>query len=93
VAPTLVPGDRLHARRQPGNRYDSLAIELFAPDLRKLRYIPRDRNPPYARLMDAGAEIVVTVKRVLDSGYWLDIDTSIAVEVVAGDEGLAPRVV
>ena len=40
AAGRLRPGQRLTLRRQPGNRYDALAIEVFGPEGHKLVTFP-----------------------------------------------------
>ena len=50
----LRPGQLLGLRRDPENRYDALAIEIFGPQGHKLGYVPRGRNEMPARLLDAG---------------------------------------
>ncbi len=62
--PGLAPGDPLALRREPDNRHDALAIEVFAANGMKLGYVPRIHNPPIARLMDAGKRIEGTVVEV-----------------------------
>ena len=51
---SLQAGGLLHLRREPGNVHDALAIEVLTESGLKLGYVPRNRNPVLARLMDAG---------------------------------------
>ncbi|MGZ8908323.1 MAG: HIRAN domain-containing protein [Methylobacter sp.] len=48
-------------RREPGNSYDGLAIEVISISGLKLGYVPQHRNPVLARLMDAGKTLVAEV--------------------------------
>ncbi|SDE37212.1 HIRAN domain-containing protein [Rhodospira trueperi] len=83
VAPTLRPGDRLTLRREPDNRFDALAIEVFTARGEKLGYVPRADNPPFTALMDDGHTLVATVLRVRE-GWRPDISFRIAVTLPAG---------
>jgi hypothetical protein len=84
VAPTLRPGDRLILRREPDNRFDALAIEVFTARGVKLGYVPRADNPPFTALMDDGRTLVATVQRVRE-GWRPDIEIRIAVMLPAGE--------
>jgi hypothetical protein len=80
VLPRLAIGDPLALRREPRNRYDSLAIEVFTRDGAKLGYVPRLHNPPLARLMDAGLGLdggVVDVGWPLDDYRVVETETEI----------------
>lgn len=57
VRTRLRPGDVLRLQRQPDNRYDALAIEVYWQEF-KLGYLPRRSNAVLARLLDAGHPIV-----------------------------------
>ncbi len=57
----LAVGQKLILRREPGNRYDGRAIEVFAASGHKLGYVPRYANQPIAALLDAGRDLVATV--------------------------------
>ncbi len=60
-------GMALCLRREPGNQHDDLAIEVLTVAGDKLGYVPRDRNPVLARLMDAGKLLVAEVAQI---GEW-----------------------
>ena len=77
VAGRLRPGQRLALRRQPGNRYDALAIEVFGPRGRKLGYVPRRRNEMPARLIDAGKHLSARAESIERRGNWLNIQMSL----------------
>jgi hypothetical protein len=62
--PNLLPGQLLILRREPANPHDELAIEILASDALKLGYIPRQRNPVLARLMDAGKQLFAAVASI-----------------------------
>ena len=57
----LVPGARLILARQPSNPQDRAAIEVFTMRGRKLGYVPRVDNPPFADLMDRGRKVLAEV--------------------------------
>ena len=78
----LRPGQRLLLRRQPRNRYDAFAIEVFGPAGRKLGYVPRRRNEMPARLMDAGKRLFARTESVEKRGNWLNIRISLYLEDV-----------
>ena len=51
---SLQAGCVLQLRREPDNPHDTLAIEVLTASGVKLGYVPQNRNPVLARLMDAG---------------------------------------
>ena len=65
----LRPGEALVLRREPGNAYDDLAIEVFTGKGAKLGYVPRVDNEPFARLMDAGETVRACVIDVDPARY------------------------
>ena len=73
----LRPGQRLALRRQPGNRYDALAIEVLGPRGHKLGYVPRRRNEMPARLIDAGKRLSARAESIERRGHWLNIQMSL----------------
>ena len=73
----LRPGQRLALRRQPGNRYDALAIEVLGPRGHKLGYVPRRRNEMPARLIDAGKRLSARAESIERRGNWLNIQMSL----------------
>ncbi|HOW24386.1 MAG TPA: HIRAN domain-containing protein [Bacteroidales bacterium] len=46
----------LQLNREPHNRYDKNAVEVWSGDA-KLGYVPRAENKPIARLMDEGRNV------------------------------------
>lgn len=73
AVPTLVVGTPLTLRREPANPHDELAIEILAESGLKLGYIPRQRNPVLARLMDAGKQLLASVANIgTDTRYSTD---------------------
>lgn len=73
----LRAGQILALRREPGNRYDALAIEVFGPEGHKLGYLPRGRNETPARLMDAGKRLSARVESIARRRSWLSIQVSL----------------
>jgi hypothetical protein len=67
VQDLLVVGLPLLLQREPCNAHDDLAIEVLTQGRVKLGYVPKNRNPVLARLMDAGKLIVAEVASV---GTW-----------------------
>jgi hypothetical protein len=69
----LGPREFVILKREPGNRYDDLAILILDPQGRKLGYVPKSRNEVLARLMDAGKLIFgrVESKKWQGSSYLL----------------------
>ncbi len=63
VLETLTGGCTLTLRRED-NKFDEMAILLFAPDGRKVGYIPRRDNLIFARLMDAGKLLTAKVTEI-----------------------------
>ena len=59
----------LALRREPGNPYDALAIEVLTADRQKLGYVPRKINPILARLMDAGKMLGAVITRMHPTGH------------------------
>ena len=80
VADRLRPGQRLALRRQPGNRYDALAIEVVGPRGHKLGYVPRRRNEMPARLIDAGKRLSARAESIERRGNWLNIQMSLCLD-------------
>lgn len=61
---SLQAGSLLQLRREPCNAHDALAIEVLTESGLKLGYVPRNRNPVLARLMDAGQVLQAQVLSV-----------------------------
>lgn len=57
-------GDRLALKRDPGNKYDSLAIKVFTESGDRIGYIPRKCNETITNLMDQGHEVFAIVQDV-----------------------------
>ena len=83
AAGRLRPGQRLALRREPDNRYDALAIELFGPEGHKLGYVPRACNEAAALLMDAGRRLFARAESISRSGNWIDIRMSLHMDDTA----------
>jgi hypothetical protein len=64
VTETLQVHDALQLRREAGNTYDELAIEVLTLSQSKLGYLPKHRNPILARLMDAGKSLLAEVASI-----------------------------
>jgi HIRAN domain len=57
---SLAAGTLLTLKREPKNRYDDLAIEVFCSET-KLGYVARECNVVLANMMDEGVEIVAQI--------------------------------
>lgn len=73
-------GDKLKFIREPDNEYDELAILVKDEDNNKLGYVPREKNPILARLMDAGKLIYGTVKSIANYDDYLEVEMEIYLE-------------
>jgi len=73
----IIPGTKLRFVREPDNKYDKLAILVKDQDDNKLGYVPREKNPILARLMDAGKLIYGTVKTINDDDSYINIEMEI----------------
>jgi hypothetical protein len=60
VADMLEPGLLLKLYREPHNRFDHLAVEVYAGEA-KLGYIPRNENITIARLIDSGVRLQAVI--------------------------------
>lgn len=71
--------DKLILKREPDNKYDKLAIEVYYNKNIKLGYVPRNKNEVIARLMDAGKIIYGLINSFNSNEYndYLEIDIDI----------------
>jgi hypothetical protein len=70
-------GAKLRFVREPDNKYDKLAILVKDQDDNKLGYVPREKNPILARLMDAGKLIYGTIKTINNDDSYINIEMEI----------------
>jgi len=70
-------GAKLNFVREPDNEYDDLAIIVKDQNKNKLGYVPREKNPILARLMDAGKLIYGTVKSITNNDMFINIEMEI----------------
>lgn len=61
----IKPGDRLELKREPANRHDGRAIEVFWRG-HKLGYVPRSHNAALSQLLDQSERIDVVVKGIVE---------------------------
>ena len=71
-------GDTLVLKREPQNKFDSLAIRVETTGGVNIGYVPREKNGILARLMDAGKLIVAEVrdKKLVDEFFislWMEV--------------------
>lgn len=71
--------DKLILKREPNNKYDKLAIEVYYNKDIKLGYVPRNKNEVIARLMDAGKIIygLISSFNSNENNDYLEIDMDI----------------
>lgn len=71
--------DKLILKREPNNKYDKLAIEVYYNKNIKLGYVLRNKNEVIARLMDAGKIIYGLINSFDSNQYndYLEIDIDI----------------
>ena len=60
----LKPGNPLILKREPGNPYDRLAIEIYTRGGVKLGYVPRDINAVPAALLDQSMALKAVVTEI-----------------------------
>lgn len=61
--------------REPENKYDKQAIRIENDKKEKLGYVPRNDNPVFSRLMDAGKLLFGKIKNIDTQSYVkIDID-------------------
>lgn len=70
ILASLHVGQPLVLRREPENPHDALAIEVLTAEGVKLGYVPRQRNPPFARLMDAGQPVRATLAAITPPNHY-----------------------
>ena len=66
----LKSGTALEFRRDPKNKYDSMAIQILNEKKERIGYVPRRFNEIPARLMDAGKLIFGRVREKDVKGNW-----------------------
>ena len=64
----LETGMPLHLNREPHNRHDKNAVEVWTGDA-KLGYVPRSDNKTIANLMDEGSEVQAVVVELEPSAF------------------------
>ena len=77
IEPVLRAGDELILRREPDNDHDTLAIQILTADSAYLGYVPRAKNEPLARLMDAGKFLLAKLTEKSRENRWLKINVQI----------------
>ncbi|MDR2965976.1 MAG: HIRAN domain-containing protein [Treponema sp.] len=70
-------GSKLSFIREPDNQHDELAIIVKDQYANKLGYVPRNKNPILARLLDAGKLIYGTVKAINNDDSYINIEMEI----------------
>ena len=68
VLSDLRVGDSLELRREPDNRHDGRAVEVYWRN-RKLGYLPRVENAAVAQMADAGQRLECSVVDVVPSNF------------------------
>lgn len=65
----LPMGLSLALRREPGNRYDRLAVEVLTRGGAKLGYVPRGDNEAVSRLLDSGRTVAARIAALPPRAY------------------------
>ena len=74
----ITVGDTLVLKREPRNKFDSLAIRVETVEGVNIGYVPREKNGILARLMDAGKLVVAKIrdKQLVDEFFvsiWMEV--------------------
>jgi HIRAN domain len=77
IETALCVGDELTLLREPDNEHDDLAIQILTASGAHLGYIPRAKNEPLARLMDAGKFLFAKLTEKSREKRWLKVDVQI----------------
>jgi hypothetical protein len=81
----LIEGDAVRLEREPDNIHDSNAILVLGEDDCELGYVPRDEALKMAPLLDAGAEVDATVRRLWETPDDAKIVPIVLAKVRRGD--------
>jgi hypothetical protein len=73
----LRAGEELTLGREPDNEHDNLAIQILTASGALLGYVPRAKNEPLARLMDAGKFLFAKLTEKRREKRWLKINVQI----------------
>jgi len=80
VEDKLRVGDHLRLVREPNNRYDAKAVEIYWRDY-KLGYLPRDENAIVSRILDRGGNLTARITDLRDWYFEKDVELEIWLEV------------
>ena len=80
VEDELRVGDHLRLVREPDNRYDAKAVEIYWRDY-KLGYLPRDENASVSRILDRGGEVSARITGIQNWYFERDIELEVWLEV------------
>lgn len=86
----LREGDSVFLRREPGNLYDSFAIEVYHGD-NKLGYIAAYENIVLSNLLDQGVELPAVISKInRTSSLYNEIAIEVFAEVIIHNPGIIP---
>lgn len=85
----LEVGEAVVLEREPDNSHDANAVLVLTQDETELGYVPREEAKHMAPLLDAGAEVDATVKKLLETAEGDTLPVVIA--VLRRGDGSAPR--
>jgi hypothetical protein len=77
IEPDLQKDDLLVFKREPDNKYDSLAIAIYDKGERRIGYIPKRKNEILAHLMDAGKIVFGKIESKNWQNNWLKINIQV----------------
>lgn len=78
---SIKPGDALTLKREPGNKYDRFAVEVYyGPD--KLGYLTAFENIVLANLLDQGVQLKAFVAQLNLEDVFLSMSVEVFAEIV-----------
>lgn len=81
---TLTPGDELILKREPENKHDDQAIEVYSKNGYKLGYVPMESNIVPVNIMDNNIPVIARVKEIdKNANDWEKIFVSVSQMVKA----------
>jgi hypothetical protein len=86
---SLSVGEAVVLEREPDNTHDGNAVLVLAEDGTELGYVPREDAKQMAPLLDAGAEVQATVKKLLETAEG-DV-LPVVISILRRGGGDAPR--
>lgn len=90
VGTKLKEGDSVYLKREPGNLYDSFAIEVYHGD-NKLGYIAAYENIALSNLLDQGVEMPAVISKINRTGtLYNEVAIEVFAQVIIHNPGIIP---